>query len=43
VENLGLPELYEQLPSLFELRRLESRELEDKAAQLRALVGSYVA
>jgi predicted nucleotidyltransferase len=40
--NLGLPERYEQLPTLFELRRLESRELEDKAAQLRALVVSYL-
>jgi hypothetical protein len=43
VENLGLPELYEQLPPLFELRRLESRELEEKAADLGALVRAYVA
>ena len=41
-ENLGLPELYERLPPLFELHRLESRELEDKAAQLRELVESYL-
>jgi len=41
-ENLGLPELYERLPPLFELHRLESRELEDKAAQLREIVESYL-
>ncbi len=43
VENLGLPELYERLPPLFELRQLESRDLEDKATQLRGLVASYLA
>lgn len=43
VENLGLPELYQRLPPLFELTHLESRELEEKAADLRALVGSYIA
>jgi hypothetical protein len=42
VENLGLPEVYERLPPLFELGRLESRELEGKAAQLRELVTAYV-
>jgi hypothetical protein len=41
-ENLGLPELYERLPHLFELHRLESRELERKAAILAELVGDYV-
>ena len=40
--NLGLPELYERLPRLFELRRLESDELVGKAADLRALVEAYV-
>jgi hypothetical protein len=43
VENLGLPELYARLPALFELHRLESRELEVKAADLRALVETYIA
>lgn len=42
VENLGLPRLYERLPHLFEISRLESRELEEKAADLRALVDRYV-
>ncbi len=41
-ENLGLPELYERLPHLFEITRLESRELEDKAAELRALAETYL-
>jgi len=36
-ENLGLPDLYEQLPPLFELEHFESRALERKAAALRAL------
>ena len=42
VDNLGLPEVYEQLPHLFEISRLESRELEEKAVDLRALVHTYV-
>jgi len=42
VENLGLPELYAQLPGLFELRRLESRELEARAGTLRALTEAYL-
>ena len=43
VTNLGLPELYPRLPPIFELNRLESRELDEKAADLRALVGIYIA
>jgi predicted nucleotidyltransferase len=42
VDNLGLPELYARLPHLFEITRLESRELEEKAADLRALVDTYL-
>ena len=42
VEILGLPELYEQLPRLFEIRHFESRELVDKAAALRRLLTTYV-
>jgi hypothetical protein len=41
-ENLGLPELYERLPRLFELRRFESDEVVAKAEDLRALVEAYV-
>jgi hypothetical protein len=41
-ENLGLPELYEQLPRLFELRRFESDEVVGKAEDLRALVDVYL-
>jgi hypothetical protein len=41
-EDLGLPELYEQLPRLFELERFEGRALEQKADALTALVGEYV-
>lgn len=41
VENLTLPELYAQLPGLFEIGRLESRELEGKAVDLRGLVHRY--
>ena len=41
-EVLELPELYEQLPPLFELDRFESRALERKAQQLQALVEEYV-
>lgn len=42
VDNLGLPELYERLPGLFELNEFESRDLEMKAAQLQRLVEEYV-
>jgi hypothetical protein len=38
-----LPELYERLPALFEIAHLESRELDHKAAELRALVETYLA
>ncbi len=41
VEILGLPELYEQLPKLFEIEHFESRELADKAGDLRRLVDEY--
>ena len=42
VDNLGLPELYARLPHLFEISCLESRELEEKAADLRALAATYI-
>ena len=42
VDNLGLPDLYERLPHLFEISRLESRELEEKATDLRALAETYI-
>jgi hypothetical protein len=42
VDNLGLADLYEHLPRLFEISRLESRELEEKATDLRALVDVYL-
>ena len=42
VDNLGLPELYEQLPKLFELHRFESRALETKATDLRHLAEAYL-
>ena len=41
-ENLGLPELYARLPAILEVRRLESRELERNASDLRALFDEYV-
>jgi hypothetical protein len=40
--NLGLPELYDRLPRLFELERFESRALEQKGTELAALVDEYV-
>jgi hypothetical protein len=42
VHNLGLPELYERLPRLFELERFESRALERRGAQLARLVEEYL-
>jgi hypothetical protein len=42
VDNLGLPELSERLPRLFELDRFESRALEAKAEELRQLTEDYV-
>jgi hypothetical protein len=41
-EILGLPDLYAQLPHLFEIHAFESRELLDKAQQLEALLDVYV-
>lgn len=40
-EILGLPELYVQLPPLFEIGRLESDELIDKARALEGLLEAY--
>ncbi len=42
VDILGLPELYERLPGLFEIGRFESDELTRKAAVLEQLVETYV-
>ncbi len=42
VDILGLPELYERLPRLFEIQRFESTELVDKARELRDLVDYYL-
>lgn len=39
---LGLPELYPQLPHLFEIGQLESDELVDKARDLHRLVDTWV-
>lgn len=36
-DNLGLPDLYEKLPKLFEFDRFEGRALAAKAAELRRL------
>lgn len=41
-EVLGLPELYAQLPGLFEIGRFESDEVVGKAAHLRRLLDEYV-
>lgn len=42
VANLGLPDVYEQLPKLFEIHPFESRALEAKADELRRLAERYV-
>ena len=42
VEILSLPELYEQLPHLFEIERFESAELVDRADELGRLLATYV-
>jgi hypothetical protein len=42
VDNLGLPEVYEQLPKLFELHPFESRALETKAEDLVRLTEAYL-
>ena len=41
-EILGLPELYSDLPHLFEIGHFESQEIAQKARELVALVGRYV-
>jgi hypothetical protein len=41
-DNLGLPELYERLPHLFELVPFESRALEEKAGELNELAREYL-
>ena len=38
---LGLPQLYRELPTLFEYRRFESDELLEKAKRLERLLGEY--
>jgi hypothetical protein len=43
VDNLALPQLYQRLPSLFEIAHMESRELERKASDLRELAHAYLA
>jgi hypothetical protein len=40
-EILGLPELYEQLTHLFEIRHFESHEIADKALEVEALLQQY--
>ena len=42
VDILGLPELYTQLPQLFEIQRFESHEMADKAESLKRLLVQYV-
>lgn len=42
VDILGLPELYEVLPSLFEIQRFESQEISHKANILAGLLEKYV-
>lgn len=41
VEILGLPELYEQLTHLFEIRNFESREIAGKAREVEELLDHY--
>ena len=41
VEILGLPQLYQQLPRLFEIGHLESSELVGKAEELERLLDEY--
>lgn len=41
VEILGLPDLYEELPRLFEIRNFESTEIVDKAKKLEELLETY--
>jgi predicted nucleotidyltransferase len=42
VDILGLPELYAQLPRLFEIQHFESREIANKAETLKQLLEQYV-
>jgi hypothetical protein len=42
VETLGLPDLYAQLPRLFEIGHFESDELVSKARDLQRLLDSWV-
>lgn len=41
-EILGMPQVYEQLPRLFEIRHFESDEIAQKAEDLRVLLEKYV-
>ena len=41
VEILGLPELYEQLTHLFEIRQFESHQIADKAKEVEELLEKY--
>ena len=41
VEILGLPELYEQLTHLFEIRKFESTEISDKAKEVEELLEKF--
>jgi len=41
VEILGLPDLYEQLSHLFEIKKFESSEITDKAKELEELLEKY--
>ena len=41
VEILGLPELYEQLTHLFEIKNFESTEIADKAREVEGLLEKY--
>ncbi|MCI0698080.1 nucleotidyltransferase domain-containing protein [candidate division KSB1 bacterium] len=41
-EILGLPELYQRLPSLFEIEQFESQQIAEKAKDLEALLSAYV-
>ncbi|MGQ0551242.1 MAG: hypothetical protein ACT4PY_16405 [Armatimonadota bacterium] len=40
-EILGLPDLYQKLPKLFEIRQFESREIAEKANVLAGLLEEY--
>jgi hypothetical protein len=41
VEILGLPELYEQLTHLFEIRTFEGTEISDKAKEVEDLLEKF--